>query len=359
MKFRLEDVLSEEDEGASGGNPFLADDDQEDSDETPLRLSQTIEADGSVSTTTEVDEDAARAALKAKRAAKRAQNHADHPKWFKRSLTDKDLDFLNFLAQAKYAKADHLALLHGTTRHTAYKRLKGLEEYGFVESRKLHGTADLWGLTPKGIKRSKWADVLTTVPVSAASWGAMPHQFIKNYIAASVLGGVSPFRFEDGTNLTLPPKIEVLDERTIEAMFRKQPDHELAKFYLKEDEATSKLRGRAASKLPDLVLWTGKTAIAIEIELNYKGHRKTAPILRLYGNQSVFRSAIYVIPDKQDYNQFNSCHKQLANVGDYPPFKEHAMTPEQLRKIRSCRLWLPSESGFELWEEDTQFLYGK
>ncbi len=278
---------------------------------------------------------------KAKRATKRAQNHLDHPKWFKRGITSKDLDYINFLVQYRFAKAQHLAHLHGTTTHTAYKRLKGLEEYGYVESRGLHDTANIWIPTPKALKRSDYFATHRAKRPSEISWAAMPHTFATAYVAASVQGGKN-------NALNRPGGLEGWTTHsgyTVERAHTLKTGTPPARFFL--DLGPKTPTGIARRKLPDLVLANRNGLnVAVEVELHYKGKKTTEPLFRLYGRQEVFDVVLYVVPDKTD-------RSQMTNLLDaQPDFVK--------KKVRVLPLYYPNADG-ELveWCDDSAFLYRK
>lgn len=183
--------------GSDDFNPLLDDDDEDESQGvtavTERSQSTNSSASGKVAATpaiTSDDEaDAKRAAAKARRAAKREQNHLEHPVWYRRRAgrEDKDRDYLNFLARFKGAKAVHLAALHDVAKHTAYKRLKGLESYGFVREHKLYDQSSVWLLTAKGLDFTDYPD-LSAVP-KGRSLGDLNHDLVVAHVAANWAGG--------------------------------------------------------------------------------------------------------------------------------------------------------------------------
>lgn len=126
------------------------------------------------------------AARKARRAARREQNHIEHPVWYRRALTEEDRIFLRFLVRFKYAKASHLAQLLGVSEHSAYKRLKALDEYGYVAEWKLHDSKSVWFPTSEGRNKAVRSLKLAS---SKITWQDLPHQFVVNYLSASIEGG--------------------------------------------------------------------------------------------------------------------------------------------------------------------------
>lgn len=281
-------------------------------------------------------------ALEEKRAVRRAANHRDHPTWYRRAITDKDLDFIEFLVKHKYAKAAHLALLHGITEKAAYKRLKGLQEYGYVEERKLHDTPAIWFPTVKALGRSKFRALLRTVPSERQSWAKMPHTFVENYLSAAYQGtsGLNPLGldFTGGWRVVSGFMISEANRNSKSEQFAP-----LAKFLIRNDRGWS---DSADSKLPDLVLVPPKgKPIAVEVELNYKG-QQTLKVFHLYATNPTFERVYYVAPDEQDRTNLVRLRAKLDR--------------ELQSKIVIVPLLYPTPNGdLEAWEGDTSFLYRK
>lgn len=102
-------------------------------------------------------------------------------------FSEKDVMVLEFLAQCKYATANHVRLLFGVKEGTAYKRLAKLRDQGLVDSYDVFGPRPVWFLNKTGMELSG-----LDLPLFSAgniSYGMFPHQFVANHTMAGLIGG--------------------------------------------------------------------------------------------------------------------------------------------------------------------------
>lgn len=128
-------------------------------------------------------------------AAKKARNllynqAIDNPDALSRGNTSrfsaKDEEILVFLAQFRYAKADHLAAAFSRAVRTIEERLKKMRQQGLVIDKKVYGTRPVWFLTEAGMLLSGYD--LPRVTDAKMSMMLFSHQFAVNHVAANLLG---------------------------------------------------------------------------------------------------------------------------------------------------------------------------
>ncbi|KQY61843.1 hypothetical protein ASD30_25205 [Nocardioides sp. Root140] len=317
-----------------------------------------------------LEETQRREAAKAKRAVKRAANHAAHPTWYRRGLTQQDKDFLAFLTQFQYAKAKHLALLHNTSEKNAYRRLKGLQEYGFVTERPLHDTTSLWAPTSKSVKQSPFKGVIPAKAPARAQWARMPHNFVMAYIGAALQGGslnvlgmtsfeeleatVGSKEYEDAARHNQRVRERnaerlqangwtIYAEPLITAARRRSHLPESAPYAALAEEVTQ-VRGKPAVKIPDLVVGRDDFKAAVEVELNWKGKARMEDILQTYRSTS-FEKIFYITPDAEDRANLTAMLK-------------HPNWLELRKRFVVMPLLVPAGAGgLEVYKGDSTFLY--
>lgn len=370
VKLNLDNPLLDEDDDetytppAEHFNPVLDEDDEE----TVTRPSASTSKPAEQPTEDAADEDSEDAARlaerKAKRAEKRAENHAEHPVWYRRRAgrEGKDQDFLNFLVRFKYAKASQLAALHSVSKHTAYKRLKGLESYGYVWERKLHDQSSIWLPTYKGVSAS--AHPQLKPPPQAFPLTQLEHNLVVAHVASNWAGGVfdvldlgesflklkrQDSKGKDEKELRLRRELShrMVTEMQIRAALK--PKQEEAKANLAKgsdsniNEYTAKLiaegewdwwkadAGQAERwafytpkvldlenkyrlSIPDLVLvhpLKPHTRMAVEIETSQKRTDLIRHKLNAYKQSKTYDRVIYVVPDPSTRKLISKLAKEL------------------------------------------------
>lgn len=319
-----------------------------------------------ISTTEATEEEVARLAeRKTKRAAKRALNHDEHPVWYRRRAgrESKDRDLLNFLARFKYAKASQLAALHGVSKHTAYKRLKGLESYGFVWQRTLHDQTPIWIATYKGIAASDFPQ-LSPLP-KAFPITQLDHNLIVSHVASSWAGGTFDVLDLGDLHLSLAApggkgkdetdlrerrerSLRMVTEMQVRAALK--PLQEAAKVQLAQgsDSNINELAAKLASKngwqwwktnagspehwafytpkvrdlehkyrlsIPDLILIHPEkphTRMAVEVETSQKKTDLIRNKLNAYKHAEAYQRVIYVVPDPSTRMLIRKLGKELG-----------------------------------------------
>lgn len=370
LKLDLDNPLLDEDDDetyrapAEHFNPVLDEDDEETVTSSSTSTGNPAEAPTAQAPTTDTEADARRAGRKAKRAAKRAKNHAEHPVWYRRRAgrEGKDQDFLNFLARFKYAKASQLAALHGVSKHTAYKRLKGLESYGYVWERKLHDQASIWLPTHKGVSTSAFPQ-LKPLP-QAFSLTQLEHNLVVAHVASNWAGGVfdvldlgenflklkrqdNKGKDEKELRLRRELSLRMVTEMQIRAALKPKQEEAKAKLAKGSDsninEYTAKLlaegewdwwkagagqaerwaiytpkpldlEGKYRLSIPDLVLvhpLKPHTRMAVEVETSQKRTDLIRNKLNAYKHSKAYDSVIYVVPDPSTRKLISKLAKEL------------------------------------------------
>lgn len=199
------------------------------------------------------------------------------------TLSEVDLELLRFLAEHRFALADHAAALLGVTRRTAGERLARLVEGGYIREASVPGRQPVMYL----IKRAGLAAVGSALPAPLLKMPGYEHDVGLAWLWLAAQRG------------TFGPLSEILSERTLRSRDgARGPSSDLGD----RDEPLGVRKGglgpRGGEQLhyPDLLLrTTDGRCVAVELELSGKARTRLESILAAYAADPRIAGVVYLV----------------------------------------------------------------
>lgn len=101
-------------------------------------------------------------------------------------ISDKDVDFLRFLARFRFANARHISQMYAEQEDTTARRLRRLRERGLVLSNSLYGTKPIFFVSEEGMILAGYS--YRTLKENDINLASFSHMFGINHIASNLLG---------------------------------------------------------------------------------------------------------------------------------------------------------------------------
>lgn len=322
-------------------------------------------------------------------AAKKARNllfneAIDNKSAFRRGssarFSEKDQEVLQFLAQFRYAKTDHMAIAFNRAPKTINERLKKMRQQGLVLSKEVYGTKPVWYLTEAGMLLSGYD--LPRVTEGKMSMMMFPHSFAINHAAAQLWGGgvnvlnLKDFPALNRTNAKGEPVRgeRLISELQITSSFGKVKQFEKAEVFAPQLKATidrdfSKweeaggvsfgsspetymgnefmyallppTKQRLAYHVPDFVVVRDRgsdgspESIAVEVEISNKEPSEYEKVLKAYeADDRFFKRVVWICKSLGAARKLEKAAKniglwQQGRIGIVPIFTDHGVYQER------------------------------
>jgi DNA-binding transcriptional ArsR family regulator len=235
------------------------------------------------------------------------------------TLSEIDLELLRFLAEHRFALADHAAALLGVTRRTAGERLARLVDGGYVREASVPGRQPAMYL----IKRSGLAAVGSALPAPLLKTLNYEHDVGLAWLWLAAQRG------------TFGPLSEILSERTLRS--RDGARARSAGLGGCEEPLGVRKGGvgpRGGEQLhyPDLLLrTTDGRCVAVELELSGKARTRLESILAAYAADPRIAGVVYLV---QNQTVARSVERAARRVG-----------ASELVRLQRVRLAAPGSAG--------------